>query len=60
MPLYDYMCHKCEVNIENALVAYEERDMLHCEFCGTKLERLVAIPAKAQWNCDCPTSSGGR
>jgi DNA-directed RNA polymerase subunit RPC12/RpoP len=58
--MYDYLCTKCEIKIENAIVDYAERDMMHCEFCGSKLERLIPVPAKAQWNCSCPTASGGK
>lgn len=44
MPLYEYRCRKCGVQIER-LRRFSDPPLETCESCGGKLERLVSSPA---------------
>ncbi len=46
MPLFEYACRKCDHNFE-ALVF--DGDKVECPEChGTRLEKLISVPAKPQ------------
>jgi putative FmdB family regulatory protein len=54
MPLYEYACRKCDHTFE-ALVF--NGDDVECPECrGTKLERLLSVPAKPRETQSLPTA----
>jgi putative FmdB family regulatory protein len=41
MPIYDYICPKCGLNVEK-LVKVSESDNVYCQNCNSKLKKTVA------------------
>ncbi len=55
MPLYEYACQECEHTFETLVFNGETVECPECQ--GTKLERLLSVPAKPRVGGSLPTSS---
>jgi putative FmdB family regulatory protein len=44
MPYYDYACDKCEKNFEYNVPIKDRDKTLHCEECGSILEKKLSLP----------------
>jgi putative FmdB family regulatory protein len=54
MPLYEYACRKCEHTFETLVF---DGDDVECPEChGTKLDRLLSVPAKPRESQSLPTT----
>ncbi len=53
MPMYEYACHKCKIYKEILQsITKMETEGCSCKRCGSKMEKLVSLPAKTPslWN----------
>lgn len=41
MPIYDYVCPKCDLNVER-LIKISESDNVYCPNCNSKLKKIIA------------------
>lgn len=61
--LLDFQCNNedCGHVFEELIRSQEDFENVRCPFCHTECTQLWSpSTAKAQWKCDCPTSSGGK
>ncbi len=59
MPLYPFVCDKCEVEFEHLVARATAAVVAVCPECGsTKTTRRFAVPAKATVRPDLPVAPG--
>lgn len=51
MPLYEYVCTKCQGRVEIFRMMHERNMPISCA-CGATLERIYSAPSLAIWNAE--------